>query len=166
MPRVHVRMITFLVLTVALLVELRWGRPASAVALEEDSLFAKCAKKVETMFPLITVKVQDLALDQVKVKVVEQQYIVIIPLKAPRGEMRGIQWTQKDPNVAVDFIRYLTHGNIGAVNVWPFLHNPAEMYVGRGVSREVIKPCQKEQIQEAFGKCTQCEVAEFLNIKP
>ena len=160
------RMITFLILTVALLVEPRSGLSASPGALDQESVVEECAKKLETMFSLVTIQLQELALDHVKVRFVEQQYIVVIPLKEPRGDMKAIQWSQKDANLAMDFIRFLRQGKIGAVNVWPFLHAPSELYIARGISRETLKSCQKEQLREAFGKCTQCEVAEFLNLKP
>jgi len=160
------RMIPFLILTVALLVEPRSVLSASPGTFEQDSLVEECAKKMETMFSLLTIQAQELALDHVKVRFVEQQYVVVIPLKEPRGEMKAIQWSQKDANVAIDFIRFLRQGKIGAVNVWPFLHAPSELYIARGISREALKSCQKEQLREAFGKCTQCEVAEFLNLKP
>jgi hypothetical protein len=110
-------MISLLALTSALLVEPQLGRAASPMTFEDDPVLAECSKRLEEMFSLITIQVQELALDQVKVKVVEQQYSVIVPLKTAHGGVKGIQWTQKDPNVAVDFIRCLRHGNIGAVNV-------------------------------------------------
>ncbi len=166
MPQVLGRMITILILTVALLLGPRSVPSASPGALDQDSVVEACAKKMEKMFQLVTIQVQELALDQVKVKLVEQQYIVIIPLRAPRGEMRAIHWAQKDPTVALDFIRLLRQGKIGAVNAWPFLHNPGELYIGRGLSQEALKGCQKEQLQDAFGTCTECEVAEWLNLKP
>ncbi len=164
MPYVIGRLIACLALTVVLLVEPRTGLSASSGANEEDPL-AECAKKMEKMFSPITIPVQELALDRLKVKLV-QQYIVYIPLKEPRGEIRAVQWAAKEPDVALEFIRLLRTGKIGAVSVWPFLHNPGEIYISRGVPLEVIKSCQKEQLREAFGKCTDCDVAEWLNVKP
>jgi hypothetical protein len=159
-------MVTFLTLTVALLVEPRLSLSGPVGAAEEDSLAIECARKMEKIFPLVTIQAQELALDHARVKLVEQQYIVIIPLKEPRRDMRIIQWAQKDPTVALEFIRLLRLGKIGAVNVWPFLHNPGELYITRGIPREVLKACQKEQIKEAFGTCAECEVVEWLNLQP
>jgi len=159
-------MITFLTVTVALLAEPRWSHSGPVGAIEGDSLVTECVKKMEKMFPPVTIQAQELALEQARVRHVEQQYIVIIPLKDPRRELRVIQWAQKDPAMALEFIRLLRAGKIGAVNVWPFLHNPGEVYITRGISREALKACQKEQLQEAFGTCTECEVVEWLNLKP
>jgi len=154
-----------LALIAALLAEPHVGISASSGANEEDPL-AECAKKMEKMFSTVSIPVQELALDRLKVRLVQQQYIVAIPLKAPRGEIRSVQWAAKEPAVALEFIRLLRTGKIGAVGVWPFLHNPGEIYISRGVPLEAIKRCQKEQLQEAFGKCTDCDVAEWLNVKP
>ena len=166
MSQVIGRIIGFLTLIVALLVEPRLSLSGSGGATGEDSITTECAKKMEKMFPLVTLQGQELALDHARVKHVEQLYIVIIPLKDPRRDMRVVQWAQKDPTMALEFIRLLRAGKIGAVNVWPFLHNPGELYITRGISPEVLKTCQKEQLQEAFGTCTECEVVEWLNLKP
>ena len=166
MPHVIGRIITFLTLTVALLADPRLSFAGSTGATEEISLVMECAKKMEKMFPPLTIQVQELALDHARVRLVEQQYLLIIPLKDPRRDMRAIQWAQKDPTMALEFIRLLRVGKIGAVNVWPFLHRPGELYITRGLPPETLKACQKEQIQEAFGTCTDCEVVEWLNLKP
>ena len=163
MPYVIGRLIACLALTVALLAEPRAGLSASPGSLEDDPL-AECAKKMEKMFSRVTIHVQELALDHLKL--LHKQQMVVIPLKEPRGGIKAIQWTEKDLTTALEFIRLLRAGKIGAVNVWPFLHAPGELYVARGVPLEVIKSCQKEQLQEAFGKCTECDVAEWLNVKP
>ena len=164
MPQVPGRLIACLTLTVALLAEPRAGLSASPGTLEDDPI-AECGKKMEKMFSRVTFHVQELALDHLSVRLI-QQYIVFIPLKEPRGEIRAVQWAAKEPAAALEFIRLLRAGKIGAVSVWPFLHNPGELYISRGVPLEVIKSCQKEQLREAFGKCTECDVAEWLNIKP
>ncbi len=164
MPQVLGRLIACLTLTAALLVGPQAGLSAPPVAPEDDPI-AECTKKMEKMFSMITIQVQELALDHLRVKIL-QQYIVIIPLKEPRGGIRAVLWAAKEPAAALEFVRLLRAGKIGAVNVWPFLHNPGELYVSRGVPLEVIKSCQKEQLQEAFGKCTECDVAEWVNVKP
>ena len=158
------RLIACLTLTAALLAEPHAGLSASSGTNEEDPL-AECAKKMEKMFSIITIPVQNLDLDHLKVKLV-QQYIVYIPLKEPRGEIRAVQWAAKEPDVVLEFIRLIRTGKIGAVGVWPFRHNPGEIYISRGVPLEVIRSCQKEQLQEAFGTCTECEMAEWQNIRP
>jgi len=164
MPQVAGRLIACLALIATLLVQPHTGFSASSGTNEEDPL-AECAKKMEKMFSRITIPVQEMALDHLKVRLV-QQYIVYIPLKEPRGEIRAVQWPAKEPAAALEFIRLLRAGKIGAVSVWPFLHNPGELYISRGVPLEVLRSCQKEQLQEAFGKCTDCDVAEWLNVKP
>lgn len=164
MPQIPGRLIACLALMAALLAEPHAGLSASSGTNEEDPL-AECAKKMEKMFSIVTIPVQNLDLDHLKVKLV-QQYIVYIPLKEPRGEIRAVQWAAKEPGMALEFIRFLRTGKIGAVGVWPLLHNPGEIYISRGVPLDVIRSCQKEQLQEAFGKCVDCEVAEWLNVKP
>ncbi len=163
MPYVIGRLIACLALTVALLAEPRAGLSASPRAPEEDPL-TECAKKMEKMFSRVTIQVQELALDHLKL--LHKQQVVVIPLKEPRGGIKAIQWTEKDLATALEFIHLLRAGKIDAVNVWPFLHAPGELYIARGVPLETIKSCQKEQLQEAFGKCTECDVAEWLNVKP
>jgi hypothetical protein len=116
------------------------------------------------MFSRITIPVQELALDHAKLRQVDHS--VIIPLKEPRGAIKAIQWGEKDRATALEFIRLLRAGKIGAVSVWPFLHAPGDLYIARGIPLEVVKSCQKEQLQEVLGKCTECDVAEWLNLKP
>ena len=163
MPQVPGRLCTLLALTVALLLEPRAGFSASPGAIEDDPL-AECAKKMERMFSRVTIQVQELALDHAKLRQVDHS--VIIPLKEPHGGIKAIQWSEKDPTIALEFIRLLRAGKIGAVSVWPFLHPPGELYIARGIPLEVVKSCQKEQLQEVLGKCTECDVAEWLNVKP
>ncbi|OGW65832.1 MAG: hypothetical protein A3H49_10895 [Nitrospirae bacterium RIFCSPLOWO2_02_FULL_62_14] len=164
MPQVPGRLIACLALIAALLADPHTGLSASPGTIEDDPL-VECTKKMEKMFSYVTIQVQELALDRLRVKIL-QQFIVIIPLKEPRGGIQAVQWAAKEPGQAMEFVRYLRAGKIGAVNVWPFMHNPGELYVSKGVPLEVIKSCQKEQLQEAFGKCIECDIAEWLNVKP
>jgi len=163
MPQVSGRLTAYLTLTAALLAGPHAGLSAPPGAIDEDPL-AECAKKMEKMFSRVTIHVQELALDQLRL--LHKQQMIVVPLKEPRGGIKAIQWAEKDLGTALEFIRLLRAGKIGAVSVWPFLHAPGELYVARGVPLETIKSCQKEQLQEAFGKCTECDVAEWLNIKP
>ena len=163
MPQVSGRVTALLTLTIALVAGPVASLSAPPGAPEEDPL-AECAKKMEKMFSRVTIHVQELALDQLRL--LHKQQMVVVPLKEPRGGIKAIQWAEKDLGTALEFIRLLRAGKIGAVNVWPFLHAPGELYVSRGVPLEVIRSCQKEQLQEAFGKCTECDVAEWVNVKP
>lgn len=163
MRQVLGRLIGCLALTTALLIEPRAGLPASPGMVDEDPL-AECARKIEKMFSRVTIQVQELALDHAKLRQVDHS--VVIPLKEPRGGIRAIQWGEKDRATSLEFIRLLRAGKIGAVSVWPFLHAPGDLYVARGIPLEVVKSCQKEQLQEVLGRCTDCDVAEWLNVKP
>ena len=130
----------------------------------DDTFASECEAKIEKSISLITIPAQALALDQAKL--LQRQLVVIIPLKTPQGDVTAIHWRPKDTAEGMDFIRYLQTGKIRAVNVLPFLHHPADMYVADRRIRDKIKDCQKESIIEAFGKCTECEVIEWLNVKP
>ena len=97
---------------------------------------------------------------------VEQQ-LVVIPLKQSHGNVMGIRWQPKELAETLDYIRLLQQGKIGAVNVLPFLTDPAELYLRHGNVLDELKGCQqKEQVQEVLGQCTECTVREWLNIKP
>jgi len=64
-------------------------------------------------------------------------------------------------------IRFLREGKIGAVGVLPFAHDPANLYEMRTNLLDELKGCdQKEQIQAVLGQCTECNVREWLDIKP
>ena len=130
----------------------------------DDTFASECESKIEKSISLITIPAQELALDQAKL--LQRQLVVIIPLKAPHGDVTAIHWRPKDTAEGMDFIRYLQTGKIRAVNVLPFLHHPADMYVADREIRNKIKGCEKERILEVFGKCTECEVIEWLNVKP
>jgi len=81
--------------------------------------------------------------------------------------VRGIRWQPKELTETLDFIRLLQQGKIGAVNVLPFLYDPAELYMRRGNVLDELKGCQqKELVQEVLGQCTECIVREWLDLKP
>jgi hypothetical protein len=131
-----------------------------------SALVLQCADRIEKWFPLLTIQSQDLDLDHVKIIRVEQQ-LVVIPLKKSHGNVKGIRWQPKELPEALDFIRLLQQGKIGAVNVLPFLYDPAELYMRRGNVLDQLKGCQqKEQVQEVLGQCTECTVREWLDLKP
>lgn len=140
---------------------------AAAIDLSEQSAAVlQCGQRLEQWFPLITIQSQELDLEHVKIIRVEQQ-LVIIPLKQSHGHVRGIRWQPKELTETLDYIRLLRQGKIGAVNVLPFLTDPAELYMRQGNVLDELKGCQqKEQVQEVLGQCTECTVREWLNIKP
>lgn len=111
---------------------------------DEDAVVEECGRRLEAAIPLVTIPASQLALDRVKLGQQPLQRMVIIPLKMPRGDIRAIRWTENDPTVALDFIRLLQAGKIGAVTVMPLLQNPAKVYVLRGVSKEAMKACDTE----------------------
>jgi hypothetical protein len=168
MPHIIRRTLAVLVLAGLLLIE---PYPSLSRAAEIDpsgktALVLQCASRVEKWFPLVTVQTHELDLDQVKIAVVVGQQVVI-PLKKPHGDVRAIQWKPKELTEALDVIRLLQQGKIGAMNVLPFLSDPAELYMRQGNVLDELKGCQeKEQVREVFGQCTECTVREWLKIKP
>lgn len=168
MPQIIHRTLTFLVLAGLLLTEPQIGlsKVVEIDPSEKNALVLQCADRLEKWFPLITIQAKELDLEHVKIIRVEQ-HLVVIPLKTPHGNVRGIRWQPKELTETLDFIRLLQHGKIGAVNVLPFLYDPAELYMRRGNLLEELKGCQqKEQVQEVLGQCTECMVREWLDIKP
>jgi hypothetical protein len=168
MPQIIHRTLTCLVLAGFLLIEPQLGlsRAADLEPSEKTALALQCGQRLETWFPLITIQSQELDLEHVKIIRVEQQ-LVVIPLKQSHGNVRGIHWQPKELTETLDYIRLLQQGKIGAVNVLPFLSDPAELYMRRGNVLDELKGCQqKEQVQEVLGQCTECTVREWLNIKP
>lgn len=129
-----------------------------------DSFVEECGVKIEKWFPLITIRGQELALDQVRI--LQKLQVVIIPLKTPHGDVTAIRWQPKESTGGMDFIRYLQTGKIGAINVLPFRHHPADMYIEHRELRDKLTGCQKERIEELLGRCSECEVMEWLNVKP
>jgi len=160
--------LTFLALAGLLLIEPQLGLSSAAEIdpLERNALVTQCADRIEKWFSLITIQSQELDLEYVKLIRVEQQQVVI-PLKKSHGNVKVIRWQPKELTETLDFIRLLQQGKIGAVNVLPFLHDPAELYLMRGNVLDELKGCQqKEQVQEVLGQCTECTVREWLDIKP
>jgi hypothetical protein len=157
-----------LLLTGLLLIEPQLGLSGAAeIDPSGDNVLAlQCADRIEKWFPLLTIQTQDLDLDHIKIIRVEQQ-LVVIPLKKSHGIVKGIRWRPKELTETLDFIRLLQQGKIGAVNVLPFLYDPAELYMRRGNVLDQLKGCQqKEQVQEVLGQCTECTVREWLDLKP
>jgi len=158
----------FLVIGGLLLVEPRLAFPGSAEMdpMRQGTLAVECGVRIEKWFPLITIQSQELDLEHVKITRVEQQ-LVIIPLKKPHGNVKAIRWQPRELTETLDYIRLLREGKIGAVNVLPFLRDPAELYMMRGDVIDELKGCQqKEQVQEVLGQCTECVVREWLDLKP
>ena len=168
MTQIINRTLSFLVLASLLLIEPQLGlsRAAETDPLERNALAAQCGDRIEKWFSLITIQSQELDLEHVKLIRVEQQQVVI-PLKKSHGNVKAIRWRPKELAETLDFIRLLQQGKIGAVNVLPFLHDPAELYLMRRNVLDELKGCQqKEQVQEVLGQCTECSVREWLDIKP
>ena len=162
------RRLTFLALGSLLLLEPQLASLGSAEIdpMRQDTLAAECGARIEKWFPLITIQFQELDLEHVKITRVEQQ-LVVIPLKKPHGNVKSIRWQPRELTETLDYIRLLRQGKIGAVNVLPFLRDPAELYMMRGNVLEELKGCQqKEQVQEVLGQCTECVVREWLDLKP
>jgi hypothetical protein len=91
----------------------------------------------------------------------------LIPLKTAHGHVKAIRWRPEDVTQAIGMIRLLREGKIGAVNVMPFAHDPANLYETQTNLLEELKGCeQKEQVQAVLGQCTECTVREWLDIKP
>jgi hypothetical protein len=128
----------------------------------EDTIGMQCIQNIDKWFPLITIPVHELALDQVKFKKTNQ--IVVIPLKTPHAGVTAIRWHPRQASDGMDFIGFLQLGKIGAVNVLPFLHGPRHLYVTDGHLMDKLKDCEKETIEAVFGRCTECEVMEWLNV--
>lgn len=131
---------------------------------DSDVPAMNCAKRVEELFPMITIETQELDLERAKLRQVE--HAVIIPLKSPHGDVRAVRWVANDAGMALDFIRLLRQGKIGAVNVTPFVHTHSEIYIARGASPEALTKCQKEHIADVLGQCSECDVTEWLKLTP
>src|SRR5215471_3105933 len=142
------------------------SRAAQMGPSEHAQLVLQCGSRLEEWFPLITIQSQELDLDHIKIVRVEQQ-LVVIPLKKPHGHVKVIRWQPNELSEALEYIRLLRQGQIGAVNVLPFLHDPAGLYMMQGNVLEELHGCQeKEQVQKVLGQCTECMVREWLDIKP
>jgi len=138
--------------------------PAGMDPSSADSFVEMCGNRIEKWFPFITIRGQELALDQVRLH--QKLQVVIIPLKTPHGAVTAIHWRPKDLGEGLDVIRYLQSGKIGAVNVLPFRYHPADIYIERRELRDKLTGCEKERVEELLGKCSECEVMEWLNLKP
>lgn len=132
---------------------------------KHDEILAQCVDRIEKWFTLITIRPQELDFDHARVMLVGPT--VLIPLKAAHGHVKAIRWRPQDVTQAMNMIRLLREGKIGAVNVLPFAHDPANLYETRLNVLDELKGCeQKEQVQAVLGQCTDCDVREWLDIKP
>lgn len=139
--------------------------PVEGDPLQRSTLVEQCADRLEKWFSLITVPSQELDLEHVKIVLIGEQ--IVIPLKKPHGNVKTIRWHQKELTDALELIRLLRQGKIGAVNVLPFLQDPAALYEMRGNLLDELKGCQqKEHVQEVLGQCSDCIVREWLDLKP
>lgn len=125
-----------------------------------------CAERLEKMFSVITVQTRELDLEHAKLVVVGETQVVI-PLKKPHDHVKAIRWLQRDLADALDLIRLLQQGKIGAVNLLPFRHDPAAMYQMRAGLWDELQGCQnREKVLEVLGQCSECLVREWVDIKP
>jgi len=161
------RMSTCLVLVGFFLLQLDLGlsRAAGMEPLRHDELLAQCVDRLEKWFALITIRSQELDLDHARIILVGPT--VHIPLKTAHGHVQAIRWRSEDVSQAISAIRFLREGKIGAIGVLPFAHDPANLYEMRTNLLDELKGCeQKEHIQKVLGQCTECNVREWLDIKP
>jgi hypothetical protein len=167
MPHIINRTSALLALTGLLLVgpRLAFSGPAEGDPLQRSTLVEQCAGRLDKWFSLVTIPSQELDLEHVKIVLIGE--LVVIPLKKPHGNVKTIHWHQKELTDALDLIRLLRQGKIGAVNALPFFHDPAELYTMRGNLLDELKGCQqKEHVQEVLGQCSDCIVREWLDLKP
>jgi len=128
-------------------------------------MLAQCVDRIEKWFTLITIRSQELDFDHARVILVGPT--VLIPLKTAHGNVKAIRWHPGDVSQAMNMIRLLREGKIGAVNVLPFAHDPANLYETRLNVLDELKGCEQEElVQAVLGQCTECNVREWLNIKP
>lgn len=161
------RMLICLALASVFLLQVHLGpsRSAEIEPLRHDEMLAQCADRIEKWFALVTIRSQELDFDHARVILVGPT--VLIPLKAAHGHVRAIRWRPGDVSQAMNMIRLLREGKIGAVNVLPFARDPANLYETRLNVLDELKGCeQKEQVQAVLGQCTDCDVREWLDIKP
>jgi hypothetical protein len=139
-------------------------RDAAVPNIHEDFQESACAQKIQTMFPAIVVPVSALAVDQARMDHKEQT--VVIPLKEPHEGIRAIWFDTNNITEALDLIRLLQLGKIGALSVFPLARRPSTFYMFDGVTKEDREACRPERVLELLGKCTECEVLEWLSLKP
>lgn len=132
--------------------------------IHEDVKEGACAEKIRKMFPAVGLPASALILDQARVD--HRERTVIIPLNERREEMQAVWFDTDSLTEALEAIRLLRAGKIGAMRVTPLAHRPSMLYMFRGVSKEDREACRPERILELLGKCTECEVLEWLAIKP
>jgi hypothetical protein len=137
---------------------------SSVPDIHEDYQESACAKKIRTMFPAVVFPSSALALDRARVDHKEQT--VVIPLKEPHEEIRAIWFDTSNITEALDMIRLLHTGKLGAVSVSPLARRPSTFYMFRGVTKEERAACRPERVLELLGKCTECEVLEWQSLKP
>jgi hypothetical protein len=130
----------------------------------QDVQESACAKKIRKMFPAVVFPTSNLALDQARVD--HREATVVIPLIEPHEEIQAIWFDVEDVVKALEMIRLLRTGQIGAVSVLPLARRPSMFYMFRGVSKEDREACRPERIVELLGRCTECEVSEWLSLKP
>lgn len=141
------------------------ARPeAGGEAAAREALTGECGAKIQRAFPPVRIAVSELALDRVKLG--QQLRMVSIPLKTPHGDIKAVHWFENDLQQAFDLIKLLQAGRVAAVTVMPFVHDPSEAYIFRGASLDEMRACRTDTIIEVLGRCTECEVLEWLDIKP
>lgn len=132
----------------------------------EDLAAEDCARKIDLLFPPNVIPVKELALDRVTLE--QRTHMVMVPLKNPRGILQAVRWFEKDTAAALESVRLLQAGKIGSMRVQPFVHAPADVYVLRGARKEDVQTCDNKELIEKVlgGRCKECEVIEWLSLKP
>jgi len=132
--------------------------------LREDVQESACAKKIREMFPPAVLPISALNLDQATVD--HRESTVVIPLREPHEGIRAIWFDTDTITTALEIIRLLRTGKIGAVSVLPLGRRPSVFYMFNGVSQEDRQACRRERILEFLGTCTECEVLEWRSLQP
>ena len=136
----------------------------SRLGSRDDPQESPCAKKIREMFPLVVLPISALDLDQTRLD--HRESLVVIPLRKPHEEMDAIWFDTASVGEAMEIIRLLRTGKIGAVSVWPLSNRPSVFYMLYGVAEEDRQACRRERVLELLGACKECELLEWRSLQP
>ena len=137
----------------------------SGLAHREDVQESACAKKIrEEMFPPVVLPVSALDLDHTRLD--HRESMVVIPLSKPHEQIEAIWFDTGSISEAMEIIRLLRTGKIGAFSVWPLRNRPSVFYMLYGVAEEDRQACRRERVLELLGTCQECEVLEWRSLQP
>jgi len=120
-----------------------------------------CAEKVIKTLPLTSVPITALALHEITVHTEAGRYTVLLPLKAPQGEIRSLYWGADSIEETLTFMRLVEGGKITALKVEAYAEEFRQGVDTKSIGTD-FHECPADKLKDILKPCKDCLVVEWV----